>query len=235
MTHGRRNLITALLVTTATCISMTAAAGGDPQAAATSQPKVSIAIERAGGVSYTNASASDSDDSGSLTAFGIGGLAVNPYTAPRLGVDAILGSNLTLGGGLAVARYSLSSKSSGRSTDIGSALIYMLTPRVGYRILLSEKFDITPRAGLSLWGGSVSSGDNQSSGSLFALALGAEGICAYRATDSFNLLFGAAIDQTVSASVSNTSSSNSASSSRSTDIKGGLFSFQLYLGVGGYL
>src|SRR5262249_53196128 len=70
-------------------------------------PRVSIALERVGGISYTKVTAKDSDDNASLTAFALGGVTVNPYVAPRLGIDVILDPGVTLGAGLSVARYSL--------------------------------------------------------------------------------------------------------------------------------
>lgn len=211
--------------------------------------KVSLALERVGGLSYTKASAKDSDTSASLTVFQLGGVTVNPYAAPRLGVDLLLESNLTLGAALSVGRYSVSASgastttvtgaggttttTSSSSQDLGSLFIYTLTPRVGYRVAASPDFDVTPRAGLTLAGGSVSNGGSSGSAGVFALALDAEVVGAYRATQSFNLLAGVGFDYTVAASAS--SSSGSGSSSSSTDIKGGLFAMQLWLGVGGYL
>jgi hypothetical protein len=199
-----------------------------------SKMKVSLAIERVGGLSWTKASAKDTDASSSLTVFQIGGVAVNPYSAPRLGVDLILESNLTLGAGLSAGRYSISASQGGKTTDLGSLFIYSLAPRVGYRIAASPDFDVTPRAGVTLAGGSVSSGTDSQSAGVFALALSGEVVGAYRATSSFNLLAGIAADATVAASAS-TTSGNGGNTSTSTDIKGGLFALQLWLGVGGYL
>jgi hypothetical protein len=203
-----------------------------------SAPRVSIAFERVGGVSYTKAYAKDTDNAASITAFGIGGVNVNPYTAPRLGIDYLLDGGLTLGGGLSVGRFSLSTKTVNGSTtttqDTGSLFIYTLTPRVGYRIPVSPSVDITPRGGLTLAGGSVSSGgSNADSAGVFALALSGEGVLAYRATRSFNFLFGAGIDYTITASASQTNANGTTSTS--SDLKGGLFALQAWIGIGGYL
>lgn len=199
-------------------------------------PRVSLAIERIGGFSYTKVSAKDSDNSASLTAFALGGVTANPYVAPRLGVDVILDPGITLGAGMSVARFGLSSTQTSNnvssSTDIGSLFIYTLTPRVGYRAAVSPDFDITPRAGVTLAGGSASSGDGKQSYGVFALALSGEAVAAWRATRSFNLLAGLGLDYTVTAS---SSSSGSSGTSTSSDIKGGLFAGQLWLGMGGYL
>jgi hypothetical protein len=218
-----------------------------------SQPRVSIALERVAGFSYTKLAAKNSDDSAGLTAFALGSVTVNPYVSPRLGIDVILDPGVTLGAGVSVARFSLSgtatttttttgpggttnTTTSSSSQDFGSLFLYTLTPRVGYRIQAAPgEFDITPRAGLTLAGGSVSSGDGKNSGGVFALALSAEGVAAWRVTKSFNLLGGVALDYTVSATASSTTTSSSGSSSSSTDIKGSLFAGQLWLGLGGYL
>jgi hypothetical protein len=198
------------------------------------QPRVSIAVERVGGVSYLNAFDKNSSAATSLTVFGIGGVTVNPYSAPRLGIDAILDNGLTIGGGASIQRFSLSATdTNGRSQSIGSLFIYTLEPRVGYRIPVSPDFDITPRGGLTLAGGSISSAQDNSSAGLFALALSGEGVFAWRATRSFNLLAGLGADYTISATGSTTNSSGTSNSSQ--DIKGGLFALQLWLGIGGYL
>jgi hypothetical protein len=211
------------------------------------QPKVSVALERAAGVSYTKVFAKDSDNSASLTVFNLGGVTVNPYASPRIGVDVILDQGLTLGAGFSIGRYSISgtvvstttttgptgtsTSTTSTSQDLGSLFIYTITPRVGYRIPVSPEFDITPRGGLTLAGGSVSSGSSSDSAGVFALALSAEGVGAYRITKSFNALAGLGFDYTVTASAS---ASNGSGSSTSTDIKGGLWALQLWLGLGGY-
>ncbi|WP_394826583.1 hypothetical protein [Pendulispora albinea] len=204
-------------------------------------PSVSIALERVGGGSYSKLASSDHDDqSASLSAFGIGSVNVNPYTAPRLGVDYITPVGVTVGGGLGFGRFALSSKSGNRSTDDGSLFIYTLTPRVGYRIPLGPRFDLTPRAGVTLAGGSADAGDhsNESLG-VFAVALSGEVAGAIRLTPSFNLLVGAGFDHTVHANSSRewktTSSGGSTTTKRSEDIKGSLWTAQGWIGIGGYL
>lgn len=216
--------------------------------AAVPEPKVptmSIALERAGGLGYAKASASDDDAGVSVTAFGVGGVTPNPFAIPRVGVDFILPSNLTLGGAVGFSRVSGSLSEKNKSTDIGSVFLYTLTPRVGYRIPLSDKIDLTPRAGLTFAGGSASPGDGNSSASIFAVAIGADAPLAFRLTDSFNILVGAAVDYTVSATVSAESQNivvtggpggtTQTSSSSTDEVKGSLFSLQGWLGIGGYL
>src|SRR5262249_54067557 len=81
-----------------------------PAAAAPAQaaPKVSIALERVAGFSYTKLSSKDNDDGASLTTFALGSVTANPYVAPRLGIDVILEPGVTVGAGLSIARFALS-------------------------------------------------------------------------------------------------------------------------------
>jgi hypothetical protein len=211
-------------------------------------PSLSLAIERVGGIGYAKAAASEGDSSLSLVALGVGGVTPNPFAVPRVGVDFILGSGLTLGGAVGFTHISASAGEKNTSQDLGSVTLYTLTPRVGYRIPLSEHIDLTPRAGLTFAGASFSPADKSSgSSSIFALAIGADAPLAFRLTDSFNLLAGVGIDYTVSATVSTESSSTTVTTgpggtgtttSKSTsteDVKGTLFSMQGWIGIGGYL
>ncbi|MDB4937119.1 MAG: hypothetical protein JWP87_4091 [Labilithrix sp.] len=216
-------------------------AAGGPEAKV---PSFSLALERVGGIGYAKAasSAANDDSSVSLVALGVGGVTPNPFAVPRLGIDFILPSNVTLGGAVGFTRLSASTSSGSKSEDVGSVFLYTLTPRVGYRIPLSDKIDLTPRAGLTFAGASASPADSKNDASIFALAIGVDAPLAFRLTDSFNLLAGAAIDYTVSATVTTTTSSTTVngtggttSSTKSEDLKGTLFSMQAWLGVGGYL
>ena len=210
-------------------------------------PSMSLAIERVGGVGYARAASTEAntDASLSLTALGIGGVTLNPFAVPRVGVDFILPSNVTLGGAVGFTRLSGSTSSGSKSQDVGSVFLYSLTPRVGYRIPLSDKIDLTPRGGLTFAGASGSLGDSKNDASIFAVAISADAPLAFRLTDSFNLLAGAAIDYTVSATATTTTSSTTvtggptgtttSTSTKSDDLKGSLFSMQAWLGMGGYL
>lgn len=208
-------------------------------------PSFSIALERVGGIGYAKAASNVDDSSLSLVALGVGGVTPNPFAVPRLGLDFILPSNLTLGGAVGFTRLSASASSGSKSQDLGSVFLYTLTPRIGYRIALSERVDLTPRAGLTFAGASASPASGNNDASIFAIAVGADAPVAFRLTDSFNLLVGVGIDYTVSATVSTTSTSTvttggttgSTTSSRTQtdDLKGSLFSMQAWLGIGGYL
>jgi len=215
--------------------------------AAPKVPSFSIALERVGGIGYAKAAAKEGDSSVSLVALGVGGVTPNPFAVPRLGLDFILPSNLTLGGAIGFTRLSASTSSGSKSQDVGSVFLYTLTPRIGYRIPLSDKVDLTPRAGLTFAGASASPSDSKNDASIFAIAIGADAPVAFRMTDSFNLLVGVGIDYTVSATVSSTSTSTTSftgtgtgagtttTSTKTDDLKGSLFSMQAWLGIGGYL
>ena len=207
-------------------------------------PSMSLAIERVGGIGYARAASTETnnDASVSLTALGIGGVTLNPFAVPRVGLDFILPSNLTLGGAIGFTRLSGSTSSGSKSQDVGSVFLYSLTPRVGYRIPLSDKIDLTPRVGLTFAGASGSLGDSKNDASIFAIAISADAPLAFRLTDSFNILVGAGIDYTVSANVTTTSTTTvsgptgttTSTSTQSEEVKGSLFSLQAWLGVGGY-
>jgi len=208
-------------------------------------PSFSLALERVGGIGYAKAASNTGDDSLSLVALGVGGVTPNPFAVPRLGLDFILPSNLTLGGAIGFTRLSASTSSGSSSQDVGSVFLYTLTPRIGYRIPLSDKVDLTPRAGLTFAGASASPSDSKNDASIFAIAIGADAPVAFRMTDSFNLLVGVGIDYTVSATVSTTTTSTTttggttgsttSTSTQTEDLKGSLFSMQAWLGIGGYL
>ena len=217
-----------------------------PSASEEKVPSLSLALERVGGIGYAKAASSDSDSNVSLVALGVGGVTPNPFAVPRLGVDFIMKANLTLGGAVGFTHLSASTGDKNSSQDVGSVFLYTLTPRVGYRIPLSEHVDLTPRAGLTFAGASYSppSGSNGSA-SVFAVAIGADAPFAFRLTDSFNLLAGVAADYTVAATVTTESSSTTvttgpggsttSNSSKTEDLKGSLFSLQAWIGIGGYL
>lgn len=214
-----------------------AAAATTDEGAEEKQPSVSIAFERLGGFAYATAGQSNSETTFHLTVLNIGGINVNPYGAPRLGVDFGLGSsNFWIGGALGMSISSAGSSGGGKSQDVGTLTIYSLSPRVGYRFALDRRWDITPRAGFTLAGGSLSTDGGQSSTGVFSAALSVEGLAAFRVTNSWNFLGGLALDRTIAASVSDSSKKSGTTSSSSTqDIDGALLNIQLWLGMGGYL
>lgn len=111
-------------------------------------PSFSLAFERVGG-GYAKATGNkDGDGNVSLVAFGIGGVTPNPFSVPRLAGDFILRSGLTLGGAIGFTRLSADASTGSTSNDLGSVFLYTLTPRVGYRIPLTEKVDFTRDPGV---------------------------------------------------------------------------------------
>lgn len=208
-------------------------------------PSWSIALERVGGIGYAKATDESGDNSVSVTALGIGGVTPNPFAIPRVGVDYITESGVTVGGAAGFSRISASAASKNDSQDVGSVILYTFTPRVGYRIPLSEHVDLTPRAGLTLAGASLSPAEGNSSASIFAVAIGADAPFAFRLTNSFNLLAGVGLDYTVSATataktesttvVSGPGGSTTTKDTDEAEAKGSLFSLQGWIGLGGYL
>lgn len=64
-------------------------------ASSAAAPSVSLAVERLGGLSYVSASSNNI----SVSAMAIGA-SPNPYGLPRVGIDYIMRSGITIGGGL---------------------------------------------------------------------------------------------------------------------------------------
>ncbi|MEZ4256345.1 MAG: hypothetical protein R3A78_11665 [Polyangiales bacterium] len=87
------------------CIAIPAplAAQGAGAASTRNAPTWSLAIERVGGIAFAGVTASDADASVSAFTVGVGGPTVNPYAVPRVGVDFILRSGLTIGAAVEVS------------------------------------------------------------------------------------------------------------------------------------
>jgi hypothetical protein len=213
---------------------------------------VSVSIERAAGVALSNVHPNGTD-SLAVTTVTLAGAAVNPIALPRLGLDVVLPSGLTLGTGLAAGYANLSDNPNGGgsgSSENGTA--WLISPRIGYRVRLGSLFDLTPRVGFTFAGGSLgSSSSNESctyspsgvpacsttpvtsSTSLFFGAVSADVALAMRLTTSFNLLAGLSLDDVVAASGS--SSSSGQANSQNVNAGGSYVGGQLWLGLGGYL
>ena len=194
----------------------------------------SLSFERVAGFNYSSVSPDEGSGGASLSILSVGGVVVNPYASPRLGVDFPLTRGLTLGGSGSISRSSLTVDDGDTSQDVGSLTIYSLTPRIGYTFRPHTRFDLSLRAGVMLAGGSVSDNDDNG-GSVFSTALDLEAVGAIRMTSSFNLLIGLAFDRTLSASASVDESFDDGSRSETVEIKGALTTGQLWFGLGGYL
>ncbi|MGH7434504.1 MAG: hypothetical protein ACRENE_02435, partial [Polyangiaceae bacterium] len=116
---------------------------------------LSISLERVAGVSFGSARL-DAATGGSFgaTAFTLAGAAIDPIFLPRLAGDVILPSGLTLGGALAYSHAALSSNPDNPQNGQGgtgtlNGEVWLLSPRLGYRLHLSPLFDLWPRAGVT--------------------------------------------------------------------------------------
>lgn len=216
--------------------------GGEARA----DPQVSISMERIGGVTYSSFAPHAANGSLTVTTLGVGGVPLNPVAIPRIGVDYILPSGLTLGGAVGFSTGWLASNPNGGSSQTDSANEVVIMPRIGYRLPLGPRLDFVPRAGVTFVSGSestpsqncavdvndVTTCTEQANGaSIFAIALSADVSVALRLTDSFNLLGGVAYDQVLSISASSTGGSGSTNA----DASGTYFGLQAWLGLGGYL
>ena len=215
---------------------------------------VSVSIERAAGLAVSNLHPNASD-SLTVTTVTLAGAAVNPIALPRLGVDVVLPSGLTVGTGLAAGYANLSDNPSGGgqgASDNGAA--WLVSPRIGYRLRLGPLFDLTPRAGFSFAGGSLGSQSSSeactyspsgvatcsttpstSSTSVFFGAISLDVALAMRLTSSFNLLAGLSFDDVVAAGGSSSTSGQGSNGSQSANAGGSYVGGQLWLGLGGYL
>ena len=107
-------------------------------------PSLSLALERVGGIGYAKAASSESD-SVSLVALGVGGVTPNPFAVPRVGLDFISSrAHPRRRGRLHACR-----RRRARTTARTSARCSSTRSRRAsvYRIPLSDKVDLTPRAG----------------------------------------------------------------------------------------
>ena len=197
------------------------------------EPAMSLAVERLGGLSYGNLSASGQDGSLSVTMLNLGAVNANPFAMPKLAFDvgARNGGWVGISAGFATGKPTV--KNGNRSETPGGVTVYSVTPRLGYRIPLHPFFDLTPRVGLTLAGVQGWVNDEKDELSVFTGSLSAELVGALRISPHANGLVGLAYDQTVVGSASTTSKRSSGTST--DEAKGGLMTVQLWLGLGVYL
>lgn len=237
-------------------LSLAATAAAQEPAPPVAQPTaprahVALSLERAGGISYSSLRPTDAAGSASITSFGLGGPAVSPLALPRVGIDVLLPGGLTLGAGAAFGAVSYGSDPDRGESSSVSGRGYLLAPRVGYRVGVAPWLDVTPRAGVSILGGSITGPEGRScvyaadgsssctstpgeTLSLFAVAASAELVAAFRVTRSFNVLAGLAYDHVVAASSSSKRTRGSVSTARDEEVEGRYLGGQLWLGLGGY-
>ena len=117
------------------------AANPAPAGADAKVPSLSLSLERVGGIGYAKASSSESgsDASVSLVAFGVGGVTPNPFAIPRLGLDFILPSQITLGGAIGFTRLSASTSEKSKPTSARSERFLKSSSRVASRVSASAR------------------------------------------------------------------------------------------------
>lgn len=236
------------------------------QAEPASEPRFSLSLERVLSASAVFFSIDDGNDELKLRSKGItaGGPIANPLSAPRLSLDYLSKSGITLGAGLAFALGDMDSEEHGRDRDEGGYNLIMIAPRVGYRIEAADWLDLTPRAGVTLGWASMSSGEyeycdyeydyaynneyNRASEhcetaegdklKLFAAVVNLELAAAFRLTPSFNILAGLSYDLLVAARAKEEEGGPHYPGDTDETAKfknGHLSSLQLWFGLGGYL
>jgi hypothetical protein len=250
--------VPSLVLTILTAGAVAQAQGGAEPAA--SAPRLSLSLERVASVNAVFFSVDDGDDEYKLRSKGItaGGPLANPLGAPRLALDFLSQSGFTFGVGLAFASGDLDSQDRHREIDEGGYSLFMLTPRVGYRIAVTDWLDLTPRAGMTIGWARISAAETESCDysydpetgqetedcskgdadavSLFAAVANLELVAAFRLTDSFNILTGLSYDLLVAANAKEEEAGyGSEDSDKETFDNGHLSSLQLWFGLGGYL
>ncbi|MCA9647437.1 MAG: hypothetical protein H6718_22355 [Polyangiaceae bacterium] len=86
------------------------------------------------------------DDERTFKGFGFGwsGGRSTPYNTPRLGLDYFINDNLSIGGAFGYASLDI-------SDDANDPSGFILAPRVGYMIGISDVFGFWPRGGLTYY------------------------------------------------------------------------------------
>jgi len=202
---------------------------------ASADEHVALSIERVGGIAYSSLRPTGAGGSASVTTFGVGGMAVNPIALPRLGVDVVFPSGMTLGAGAGYGVASLSLNPDGRASSTTTASTALFSPRVGYRASVAPWLDLTGRVGLTLARATLTEEEDDSV-SLFAAAASIEAVGAFRITSSFHVLAGLSYDHVIAASASSESTVSPGSrSGGNEDVDGRYLGAQMWLGMGGYL
>ncbi len=138
---------------------------------------LSISADRLFGLYLTNDVALSD---GFLMALGIGPIVAFPYTTARLGVDYFVIDHLSVGGNLGII-FGDDNNSFGGDDDFTA---FLIEPRVGYAVNISDKFGIWPRGGITFF--DIDDFDG------FALTL--EAPFFFTPTDGFGLAFGPSFD-----------------------------------------
>lgn len=237
-------LVSLCLALTATTSALADDAPAPPPPVPPSFDKLRLSLERIGGYVATKARPEDGDEI-SATGVMLGGPAHSPASAPRLALDYVLPSRITLGGAVAFGTASV-------KTDDDSeykASFFLLAPRVGYLISAGPSVDLHLRGGVTLLQGtfqeptyrscsfngttttcSKRDGDELSGKATMATL---EGVLAYKLTSSFHLLGGLSVDTLLSASGEKKEDKSSGTKTESDDYKGSGSNVHLWFGLGG--
>lgn len=176
----------------------------------------------------------------------------SPWSVPRLAFDGFVTDGLSLG---AAAGFSTSSFSAGASSggtdadvDLGSSWTLVLSPRVGYAYMFSEKAGIWPRAGMSFFFGGFGIDDGllaqedldgdgmpdveltAADSSVDGIALSAELPLILTPAQHFIILIAPTLDLGLTGSVSADGSASSDSSESDIEVT----DFGLQVGLGGW-
>lgn len=104
-----------------------------------------FSAERLFGFSNDKFSLDDPGNDVTYKGFGFGwsGAGTTPYNSPRLGLDYFISSNLSVGGALGYSTFEVE--------DGNDSSGFILAPRVGYMLGISDVFGFWPRGGFTYY------------------------------------------------------------------------------------
>jgi hypothetical protein len=191
-----------------------------PEAAPTvgDQGHWSISLERGFGFAYTKESTSLNgveQSSEHATAFSLFGAppvtTTSIFTFPRVGIDASLGSGVTVGTALGFDYGSLTQSAAGTTNPSDTFWAFVIAPRIGYAARLSPTVLFWPRAGLSLYYASISPGGTATDVSLRLFAATVDAPFVVTVAPHVAFTFGPTFDITFNGSASTSGSYGGAS------------------------
>jgi hypothetical protein len=110
---------------------------------------------------------------------------------PRIGLDFVLDSRFTLGGGVGIAWVSGKAEDSAADAD-GTA--FLISPRIGYVVALSPSATFWARGGISYFSQTIERGGGASKESLTQLQLNIEPTFAFEIVPTFGITVSAFAD-----------------------------------------
>jgi hypothetical protein len=138
-----------------------------------------VAVERPFGIHLQHSSSDDQDYERDVSGFGVGWLrSESAYHQPRAAFDYFVADSLSVGGAVGLYFWGADGNRSG----------FLLAPRVGYAIMLSEAIAFWPRGGVTYY----SEEENDTSYSQFGLS--AEGMFVFMPQESWGILAGPTLD-----------------------------------------